>query len=193
MIFPQSTLSDHAKIRLAERSQLDEMTLVAMLNQQMGRKISVTKCRSHLAHRLYWSSADQDFYVAIQDVVTGTVLTLLTLSMYEAFYPGVACVKAQRKVMNQAILAGYAPPERWVRSKVGCYVTVNISGAARSQALGRWEKALDEPNVAVIGRMRVFWEWVLAQLDKRGIALDSLDGVALRLPFADAELVSYGC
>lgn len=193
MTFPKAVLSEHAKVRLAERSQLEEMALVGMLNQQMGRKIGVTKCRSHLTHRLYWSPPDQALYIAIQDVVSGTVLTLLTLPMYESFYPGVASARAQQKVINQAILAGYAPGERWVRSKVDCYVTARISGAAGTEVLGYWTAPVDTPDVTEIGRIDAFWKWVIAQLDKRRIALDTLDDVSLRLPFADAQPVPYGC
>src|SRR3546814_1548465 len=80
MIFPKSYLSQHAQDRILERLRISPQDLLDLLNGGHGKKIG-RSARTHLAHRLLWSHVDESLLVAIQDVVDGTILTVLTLAM----------------------------------------------------------------------------------------------------------------
>jgi hypothetical protein len=194
MNFPKARLTAHASQRLAARSMLDEQTLIGMFNLQLGRKIGVTKCRSHLLHRLYWSPADQAHFVAIQDVMNGSILTILSMPLYDGFYPDQATERARQKVLNRAVLAGYASAAHWTPSlRTTCYVTARLDGMSDAEALGCWTGSICEPSPSAIGSIRMFWDWVSARIRRRGLPLDRLVSVELRLPFGEAEAVPFGC
>lgn len=194
--FPKAVISQHAQMRLAERSSLCESTLTKLLDDGIAKRASVSKRRSHLVHRLYWSMADEGFFIAVQDIRCGTVLTILTLEMFEIRHPGIVTDKLRRKVLNKSVLAGLAPKSRWQSNvKTRTYVAAHLSSTAYAGAtiLGLWNAALPEPDVKVIGSMQQFWDWVLARMRSRGWPLETLDTVSLRLPFADEAAVPYLC
>src|SRR3546814_9499054 len=62
--------------------------------------------RTHLAHRLLWSHVDESLLVAIQDVVDGTILTVLTLEMYCGKYGQNITDRRICRVVNQMVHAG---------------------------------------------------------------------------------------
>lgn len=149
---------------------------------------------THLLHRLYWSPADQTHFVAIQDVVDGSILTILSMPLYDNFYPDQATKRACQKVLNQAVLAGHAPAASWgSRLRTTCYVTAHLDEMSAVATLGCWTASISEPSPSVIGSMRAFWSWVSARIEQRGLPLDRLVSVELRLPFGEAEAVPYGC
>lgn len=185
---PRATLTWHATVRLAERSRLEPARLLDILDRDLTRRVSVSRARSHLWHWLYWSPADQDFFVAVQDVVTGHVVTILTAAMFEARYPGLLDAKQYGKVINKAVLAGLAQPSSW-RSNVRMtsYVSARLAfdEGPIELTLGRWKTTLPAPDATVVGAMEKFWRWVGGRIRALGLPPGSVATVHLRLPFGD--------
>lgn len=194
--FPQAVMTHHARERLAVRSALEEPALLDMLDRGLAMRVSVSKYRSHLAHRLYWSQQDKGFYLAVQDVISGSVLTVLTAEMFDAKYPGSVTEKRCNKVLNKAVLAGQACPSNWrLGVETRSYASVRlVSGSAvLDRTLGRWQAELPEPSVVAIGAMKQFWRWVMARVRDRQWPLEALETVRLRLPFGEESQVPYLC
>lgn len=184
----------HASERLAARSCLDAASLVDLLDRGLARRVSVSKARSHLAHRLYWSPRDQDYFVAVQDIVTGNVVTILTARMFDTKYPGILTAKQYDKVVNKSVLAGLACRSHWratvpTRGYVSARLLCDTHVVERT--LGRWQAALPAPHVAAVGAMDKFWKWVGARISALGLPLDSVETVRLRLPYGDGAPVPY--
>src|SRR3546814_10376923 len=108
MIFPKSYLSQHAQDRILERLRISPQDLLDLLNGGHGKKIG-RSARTHLAHRLLWSHVDESLLVAIQDVVDGTILTVLTLELYCGKYGKNITDRRICRVVNQMVHAGLVP------------------------------------------------------------------------------------
>src|SRR3546814_3780470 len=110
MIFPKSYLSQHAQDRILERLRISPQDLLDLLNGGHGKKIG-RSARTHLAHRLLWSHVYESLLVAIQDVVDGTILTVLTLEMYCGKYGQKITDRRICRVVNQIVYEGLLPDE----------------------------------------------------------------------------------
>jgi hypothetical protein len=73
----------------------------------MGKKIGVSR-ETHLMHRLVWSYVGDAPLVAIQDVINGTVLPVLSVDMYRREYASNLTEKRLHQVLNQMARAGFA-------------------------------------------------------------------------------------
>jgi hypothetical protein len=71
-------LSDHAKIRLAERSRLTEEDLLELLDNQLCVTVGVLTCSSRF-YKLIYSRPDAAHLVVVHDMVKGGVVTILHL------------------------------------------------------------------------------------------------------------------
>ena len=106
----------------------------------------------------------------------------------------VACWR--ETLLAQAVLAGLAPMSRWQAGiKTATCVAARFvsAGEIGTAILGRWSAALPEPDVNAVGAMQKFWNWVLARMHDRGLPLEELEVVSLRLPFSDDAPVPYLC
>lgn len=112
MKFGKSKLSHHAIERLSERFRISTEQLLEMLNTGHGIKIG-TSVESHLVHRLLWSHVDEQLFVAIQNIIDGTVLTVLTLEMYRRDYGSNVTDRRAQKVINMMVHSGMAPVSLW--------------------------------------------------------------------------------
>jgi hypothetical protein len=72
-----TNLSKHAKARLDERTSLLETELIPMLNNNCYYNLGV-EIGFYRRHSLFYSIKDDQYYVAVQDTKTGTVITILT-------------------------------------------------------------------------------------------------------------------
>ena len=95
----------HAFERIAQRTKLSCEGIARILDQKLslntGRKPGFN--RNHL---LFYSAPDDDFYVAIQDGLTGTVVTVLPLDYHENLAWKVSpedCVKAKELYLNAPV------------------------------------------------------------------------------------------
>src|SRR3546814_10489224 len=85
---------------------------------------------------LFRSHVDESLLVAIQDVVDGTILTVLTLEMYCGKYGQNITDRRICRVVNQMVHAGLVPAEMWKPGDKDEYVTVYAflkSGTLRSE------------------------------------------------------------
>jgi len=113
MIFPRSQLSVHAEERLRESFRVQPADLLATLNAGLGERIGASRKRSHLSHRLVWSHVDEIPIVVIQDVIGGTVVTVLPVDIYRREYSNNLTEQRLRRVINQMVHSGLAPNDRW--------------------------------------------------------------------------------
>jgi hypothetical protein len=74
--------SKHALHRMGQRSQLNFFTLAGLLDQDLAINISPASCLDK-RHLLFYSEIDDCCFVAIQDSVTGSVITVLPIDYHE--------------------------------------------------------------------------------------------------------------
>src|SRR5690606_23126261 len=133
--------------------------------------------RSHLLHRMYWSPADLALFIAVQDVVNGTVLTILTLEMYQERSSIVITDRQIGKVVNEAVLAGDAPTKMWVPDeRPSIRVCAGLSDT-EAVTVGYWN-GLEAPDLEAVGSCRQFWEWLMRKLGDRGYQVANLEWVS---------------
>ena len=68
--------SKHAFKRLAQRTKLSVETIVDILEHKIYINLGMMP-GFNKGYLLFYSSADEDYFVAIQDLLNGTVLTIL--------------------------------------------------------------------------------------------------------------------
>ncbi|MBW8470837.1 MAG: hypothetical protein K0M67_21410 [Thiobacillus sp.] len=147
----------------------------------MGKKIGVSKS-TNLIHRLMWSPDDGCLLVAIQEIVSGTVLTVLTLDMYRRDYEGNLSENRIRLVINQMVHAGNIPISMWRPGDKQECVTVHahLAGISSVVSLGRWTRDLLSADLRDLGKSAEFWTWVAHRLSAKGMALEGLVRVEAR-------------
>lgn len=182
-------LTAHVHDRLGTRVQLQACDLLEILGRGTVAKISCTRSRSHLAHILFWSPPDNGCLVAIQDVVTGHVLTVLTEAMYEAWYPCVITEKQRSKVRMGA--------DDLRKAKFGesaqfpCGILAKLAGKRYPIQIGRWSKPSGDDQAASLGEQRPFWTWVINKLEQLSVPLGELEGIVANLPSGEHVQVRY--
>ena len=76
-----SHFSQHALVRIAQRTKLTCEDIARILDRKLTLNIG-RKPGFNRRHLLFYSALDDEFYVAIQDELTGTVVTVLTLEYH---------------------------------------------------------------------------------------------------------------
>jgi hypothetical protein len=175
MPLPPATFSKHASERTTERFKVSPERLTALMNAGLGKRIgdSATSSRTH---RLLWSPEDNCLLVAIQEVVSGTVITVLTLEMYRRDYAHNLSESRIRHVVNQMVHAGHAPAAMWTPGKKYEHVTIHayLVGASNATALGRWTGPVISLDLSQLGRQPQFWTWVAQRLEAKHFSVDDL-------------------
>lgn len=192
MKFPPSHLSNHACQRLRERFKIEASELLRLLNSGLGKKIGVS-AQTQLAHRLVWSPIDQAFLVAIQNVVDGAVLTVLTIEMYQRDYESNLTEKRLRHVVNQMVHSGHAPTCLWKQGDADEIVSVyaTLATSTKTVALGRWRGLLASADLSKLGRQPEFWAWVARTLEERGYDIHALEEISAKFSGCDHKAVPY--
>ncbi|PIQ51131.1 MAG: hypothetical protein COW02_16380 [Comamonadaceae bacterium CG12_big_fil_rev_8_21_14_0_65_59_15] len=151
------------------------------MNAGLGKRIGAST-ESNLIHRLLWSPEDNNLLVAIQDVVSGTVLTVLTLEMYKRDYAVNLSENRVLHVINQMVHAEHIPTAMWRPGDPQEYVTVHahITAIKTPVALGRWTGIVCSPDLSQLGRSLEFWAWVAQRLEGKRYAVESLMRVEAR-------------
>lgn len=195
MRFPVASLSRHAEERLGQRSTLTPAAFLQIMNRQYGKRFGASKARSHLIHRLYWSPADEAFFVAIQDVIDGTVVTILTFEMYGAHFGQNITPQRLSTVINQMVVAGDAQESFWCTdgNPKNVLVYASVSDRPHPVALGAWKATVEGLNLGVLGTQQGFWRWIADKISARGVALESVEYVTARLPGGDHQYLEYAC
>jgi hypothetical protein len=192
MKFPASRLSGHACQRLSERFCIEAHELLRLLNSGLGKVIGYST-PTHLVHRLVWSHVDTAFLVAIQDVVDGTVLTVLPLDIYRSKHGANLTENRLNHVINQMVHSGYAPPSLWVKGDANEYVTVyaTLATSPITVALGRWRGLVTSADLSKLGRRDEFWDWVVGELARRGHEVGTLESITAKFTGGDHQAVPY--
>lgn len=159
---PPAIFSKHAKERIAQRLKISPEKLATLMKAGFGKKIGQASDASNLIHRLLWSPEDAGLLVVIQDLVTGTVLTVLTLEMYKRDFADNLSEKRVRHVTNQMVHAGHIPDSFWVAGDPQEQVTVHVHLVDQQHAiaLGRWPEPVHSPDLTHLGKSPAFWTWV---------------------------------
>lgn len=175
-----------------QRFKIAPEKLLILLNAGMGKKIGVS-ARTNLLHRLVWSDDDEVPLVAIQDVVNGTLLTVLTIEMYRREYPENLTESRLRHVVNQMVYAGLVPIGKWNPGDKEECVTVYamFSYFEYCVALGRWKGELLSADLTLLGKDVVFWDWVAKEISKRNHALEDLLQVHAKFSGGDHQAIPY--
>lgn len=181
MSLPPAFFSKHATERTTERFKVAPEKLAGLMNEGLGKRIGLSKA-SNLIHRLLWSPADNDLLVAIQEVVSGTVLTVLPLEMYRRDYAENLTEKRIRYVINQMVQAGHAPVELWQPGDCPSCVTVHahVAEAPKPISLGRWPGTVTSANLGLLGERLEFWTWVAQRLAEKHLDIARLMRVEAR-------------
>ena len=100
-----ANFSRHAFKRVAQRTSLSCDEIAAILDRGLvvntGQRPGFNR-----VHLVFYSYLDNDYFVAIQDVVTGTVITILPLDYHETLAWGISAADCERA--REILLA--APP-----------------------------------------------------------------------------------
>lgn len=181
MQLPLAILSRHARERVLERFKISPAKLAGLMDEGLGKKIGVSAA-SNIIHRLLWSPDDSSLLVAIQEVVSGTVLTVLTLDMYKRDYAENILETRVRHVINQMVHAGHAPSAMWQTGDKQEYITVHAHHAANSRpiAIGRWAGSVVSPDLSQLGALEEFWCWVAQRLEEKHHPVEGLMGIEAR-------------
>lgn len=181
MPLPPTTLSVHATNRTLERFKVSPEKLTSLMNDGLGKRIG-TSIASNLIHRLLWSPDDSDLLVAIQDVLCGTVLTVLPLEMYKRDYADNLSENRVRHVINQMVHTGHIPSELWQPGDKHERVTVyaHLTEIPIAVGLGRWTGEIRTPNLSELGKYTEFWIWVVQRFTERQYEVDALQRVEAR-------------
>lgn len=186
-----AVLSEHALARLGERFRMEPATLIRALDSLKSRRLGVS-CDTRIAHFLMWSPADGEHAVAIQNVITGQVLTVLTVAMYANTYPARLRGNALQKTINQLVYAGEAPTSEWrfipcASERVQVYV--RQFGKARASFIGNWRGEVASALLAHLGALPGFIPWVAQQVEARALDFDAIIGISAKFPGGDLQEV----
>lgn len=191
-LLPPAVLSRHATERIVERFKVTPESLILIMNSGLGKKIGVSK-ETNLIHRLLWSPSDASLLVAIQEIISGTVLTVLTLDMYRRDYEDNLSANRIRLVVNQMVHAGHIPLDMWIPgSKQECVtVHAHLAHNAGVVALGRWTGQVQSADLRELGKISSFWGWVAGKLTAKGCALEGLVRVQARFTGGENVDIPY--
>lgn len=196
MKITMATMSPNAEESLNLCSTLSPTMFLTIMNRQYGKCVGTTKVKKHsIVNRLYWSPSDQAYFVAIQNLNDGKVLTVLNLETYCAYFPQKISSKKLAAVTNEMVIAGEAPEWLWRRPSRAQNVLVyaTVAGFACPLALGRWRMTMERFDLSLLGAQKNFWRWIANKISARGAALENLEWVTARLSGGDHQYLTYNC
>lgn len=190
-------MTHHALTRLKERSRLDANTFEAIFNGNFVIKVGACRKpgKSHLAHRMFFSPVDRSFFVAIQDLLNGDVITVLTFEQYRDRHPAISIGSRALQQVNRMVVEGLAPPSCWEERVKGARTLVYADFGAdiRQASLGAFRTVLISPDLERLGGMPRFWRWIAERCETLELPLDRIHRVTARLPYGDAQEIHYLC
>lgn len=182
-------LTPHARARIGERFKMSPETLVSALDARKSKRIGVSQ-DTRIAHMLIWSPADSEHAVAIQNVINGRVITVLTVPMYARTYPRRIQGDILQKTINALVYAGEAPASEWrflPSTTERAQVFVHTFGESRAAYVGKWRGTLDSPDLSRLGHSKDFVLWLAEQIRARRIDFGSVTGVSAKFPGGDMQ------
>lgn len=188
-----SILSYHAKQRIEERFLISHEEFLNLLNSGLWKKIGISAVHS-IEHRLLWSTKDEIPLVAIQECVTGIVLTVLTIGMYTNTYQDNLTEKRLKKLLNKMVIAGHLPNSRWSDNvdKFNAIVYAFHYDSAKRIPLGAFRSDTFLSDLSDLGENPEFWKWVAKQLIQRGYSLEKTSSVGAHIKGGDYQEIPFG-
>ena len=114
-----ANFSQHAFKRVAQRTLLRCEEIAAILDRGLvvntGQRPGFNR-----VHLVFYSHLDNDYFVAIQDVTTGTVITILPLDYHETLAWGISEADCERA--KEILLAAHTVEEPRVRDAPKVFV-----------------------------------------------------------------------
>lgn len=187
-----AVLTLHARQRIAERFLITPDELVFLLNAGLWKKIGISAVSS-IAHHLLWSPKDELPLVVIQEVVTGTVITVLTVEMYANTFKSNLTELRIKKVINKMVNAGLAPES--MRQPEEEYLKVIVFafhlGSPNRIPLGSYRQESMSSDLTLLGQCPEFWRWVAERLVQRGHSLDYISSVGANFTGGDYQEIPF--
>jgi len=167
--------------------------LLRIFNAGMAKWVGRAKINTERSHYLIWSPPDRALFVLIQDVVSGTVITALTVEMYQKFNPEDLADEHIRFVMNGMVAAGFAPADYWIPTSalVPHVVNVQLFDQLQLVYLGTFSCSVESFGIEKLGLRKDFWRFVAVQLHAKGHDLDRVVTVWAKPPRGDAVEVLH--
>ena len=173
-------LTEHAKLRLNERTSLSESEFVAQLTNYQTVSVGYRPGVSHW-HRLFFSVADRCHFVAIQDISNGDIITILPLDYHENLAWRIeenskesAIYKAAPEIHAEL----YPPPSRPTRS-AKMAITGVFAPKSEKENLGNYRFQGVPSSAAAALADDVFVSKLFQKLEQRGAKLEQLEEILL--------------
>jgi hypothetical protein len=177
---PTTVLSKHAADRIRERFRVQPEAIVALMNAGLGKRVGVSR-ETNVIHHLLWIPVDECMLVAIQEVVSGVVRTVLTLDMYRRDYEKNLSEERIRFVVNEMVHSGHAPLTLWLPGKQGnCVLVYAHMTDGPVVSLGQWKGKVDSIDLTELGNRDQFWIWVARRLIGKDGSLERLTHIEAR-------------
>ena len=166
-------VSRHARQRIAQRCNLEEHRLTRMLDEglyvDLGRKPGCDR-----RHLLFFSSPDQQAFVALRDETTGTVVTVLPLDYHEKLAWKIASTQIDQARLF-AVRRTTTPP--YLQMKLHY---VNAQGALKTLMLLKWRPSAHGELIDGLVNDRALGRSCRAAVARLGIALTQIIRLTVR-------------
>jgi hypothetical protein len=167
-------LTPHAAQRLLERTSLSEEEATTLLNVG-GTVFAGHQPEDNRVHMLLYSDVDNRFFVAVANMRDEAVVTVLTLSQYEAKYDFVD----KSRLLRAKAIAIPGTPRTSRGLSVSCRY-VGLDGIIRVRSLGRAESFSPITPPEVLATDADFKNLVGFLCSARGIEWERLIDVSVR-------------
>ena len=197
MVLRQSTIfTAHAFERVKERLSLTHEEVAAILDQGLAVNVGIDPFSNRL-RRVFFSAPDRTFFVAVQDVSDGALVTVLPLE----FHANLRYAIHERYLVEAAANMGCPPPD--LRHLVGVKlrgpvtavrISCSIAGdddAPMFKSLGSWPAADAPGDIGLLARDPGFLREIRARAESKGIDPGAIKILHLRLGNA-GERVDVG-
>ena len=125
----EARLTNHATQRLAERTTLTHDELFGLIHNQLCVIVGIEPFTNRL-HKLIYSEPDKTHFVAIQDMATGEVITILPLDYHENLAWKISEEKLQLavfKVSTKLHSSLYSKEEATLDPSIKCSITLFLN------------------------------------------------------------------
>lgn len=174
----RTTFTDHAYERVGQRLIESPDELASILDNDLAVIAGVEPYSNRLS-RVFLSLADHEYYVAVQDFSTGSVVTVLPLDYYanlQASVPEKLLHEAAKKrgmeapVLESLTGTNSVETQHIVSSSVIRITAVNSQNRPPMKNLGSWPLADTPPELENLVANPAFIQEVLHRLAAKGIA-----------------------
>lgn len=187
MVLRQSTIfTAHAFDRVNQRLTLSHDDVAAILDNDLAVSVGVDPFSNRL-RRVFYSIPDEQFFVAVQDVNAGAVVTVLPLE----YHANLRWPIREKKLVEAARRVGAKPPDLGgvagvvpkvprTALRISCSV-VGTDGIPRFRNLGSWPAGTAPEDLALLAHDETFMEAMLTRLQTKGVSEQSRVTLHVRL------------